>query len=97
MLGNPHSFGTGPLRITETVPGGRSVRFSVAGVRGRQRRAVAYPIPALRRGRYTVGPTTVKFSVCAGASLARMSNQAPDATVTTTGPVAQLTVSSLKR
>jgi uncharacterized protein (DUF58 family) len=59
ILGNPHSFGTGPLRITETVPGGRSVRFSVAGVRGRQRRAVAYPIPALRRGHYTVGPTTV--------------------------------------
>jgi uncharacterized protein (DUF58 family) len=59
MLGNPHSFGTGPLRITETVPGGRSVRFSVAGVRGRQRRAVAYPIPPLRRGRYAVGPTTV--------------------------------------
>jgi uncharacterized protein (DUF58 family) len=59
MLGNPHSLGTGPLRITETVPGGRSVRFSVAGVRGRQRRAVAYPIPALRRGRYAVGPTTV--------------------------------------
>jgi uncharacterized protein (DUF58 family) len=59
MLSNPNTFGTGPLRITETVPGGRSVRFSVAGVRGRQRRAVAYPIPPLRRGRYKVGPTTI--------------------------------------
>lgn len=62
VLGNPHSFGTGPLRITETVPGGRPLRFSVAGVRGRQRRTVAYPLPALRRGRYTVGPTTVMAS-----------------------------------
>ncbi|HEX8768098.1 MAG TPA: hypothetical protein VF714_06995, partial [Jatrophihabitans sp.] len=41
VLGNPHSFGTGPLRVTETVPGGRPLRFSVAGVRGRQRRTVA--------------------------------------------------------
>ncbi len=62
VLGNPHSFGTGPLRITETVPGGRPLRFSVAGVRGRQRRTVAYPLPSLRRGRYTVGPTTVMAS-----------------------------------
>ena len=62
VLGNPHSFGTGPLRVTETVPGGRPLRFSVAGVRGRQRRTVAYPLPALRRGRYTVGPTTVMAS-----------------------------------
>jgi uncharacterized protein (DUF58 family) len=59
VLGNPQAFGTGPLRITETVPGGRPLRFSVAGVRGRQRRTVAYPLPKLRRGRYTVGPTTV--------------------------------------
>lgn len=59
VLGNPQAFGTGPLRITETVPGGRPLRFSVAGVRGRQRRTVAYPLPTLRRGRYTVGPTTV--------------------------------------
>jgi uncharacterized protein (DUF58 family) len=59
VLGNPHTFGTGPLRITETVPGGRPLRFSVAGVRGRQRRTVAYPLPAMRRGRYRVGPTTV--------------------------------------
>lgn len=62
VLGNPHSFGTGPLRITETVPGGRPLRFSVAGVRGRQRRTVAYPLPALRRGHYTVGPTNVTAS-----------------------------------
>ena len=62
VLGNPHSLGTGPLRITETVPGGRPLRFSVAGVRGRQRRTVAYPLPSLRRGRYTVGPTTVTAS-----------------------------------
>lgn len=59
VLGNPQAFGTGPLRITEAVPGGRPLRFSVAGVRGRQRRTVAYPLPALRRGRYLVGPTTV--------------------------------------
>ncbi len=59
VLGNPQAFGTGPLRITETVPGGRPLRFSVAGVRGRQRRTVAYPLPKLRRGRYTVGPTSV--------------------------------------
>lgn len=62
VLGNPHGFGTGPLRITETVPGGRPLRFSVAGVRGRQRRTVAYPLPRLKRGRYTVGPTTVVAS-----------------------------------
>jgi uncharacterized protein (DUF58 family) len=62
VLGNPHPFGTGPLRITETVPGGRPLRFSVAGVRGRQRRTVAYPLPALRRGRYVVGPTAVTAS-----------------------------------
>ncbi|MEO6702833.1 MAG: DUF58 domain-containing protein [Jatrophihabitantaceae bacterium] len=62
VLGNPQAFGTGPLRITETVPGGRPLRFSVAGVRGRQRRTVAYPLPTLRRGRYTVGPTTVMAS-----------------------------------
>jgi uncharacterized protein (DUF58 family) len=62
VLGNPHTFGTGPLRITETVPGGRPLRFSVAGVRGHQRRTVAYPLPALRRGRYTVGPTAVTAS-----------------------------------
>ena len=59
VLGNPQAFGTGPLRITEAVPGGRPLRFSVAGVRGRQRRTVAYPLPILRRGRYLVGPTTV--------------------------------------
>ncbi|HET6209229.1 MAG TPA: DUF58 domain-containing protein, partial [Jatrophihabitans sp.] len=59
VLGNPQAFGTGPLRITESVPGGRPLRFSVAGVRGRQRRTVAYPLPELRRGRYLVGPTTV--------------------------------------
>jgi uncharacterized protein (DUF58 family) len=59
VLGNPQAFGTGPLRITESVPGGRPLRFSVAGVRGRQRRTVAYPLPALRRGRYLIGPTTV--------------------------------------
>jgi len=59
VLGNPQAFGTGPLRITETVPGGRPLRFSVAGVRGRQRRTVAYPLPALPRGRYTIGPTSV--------------------------------------
>lgn len=59
VLGNPQAFGTGPLRITEAVPGGRPLRFSVAGVRGRQRRTVAYPLPTLRRGRYLVGPTTV--------------------------------------
>ncbi|HEX2902580.1 MAG TPA: DUF58 domain-containing protein [Jatrophihabitans sp.] len=59
VLGNPQAFGTGPLRITEVVPGGRPLRVSVAGVRGRQRRTVAYPLPKLRRGRYTVGPTTV--------------------------------------
>lgn len=62
VLGNPHGFGTGPLRITETVPDGRPLRFSVAGVRGRQRRTVAYPLPRLKRGRYTVGPTTVVAS-----------------------------------
>ncbi len=62
VLGNPQAFGTGPLRITESVPGGRPLRFSVAGVRGRQRRTVAYPLPSLRRGRYTVGPTTVMAS-----------------------------------
>lgn len=62
VLGNPHSFGTGPLRITESVPGGRPLRFSVAGVRGRQRRTVAYPMPVLQRGRYQVGPTTVMAS-----------------------------------
>src|SRR5690606_1896707 len=39
VLGNPHNVSTGPLRISETVPGGRTVRFSVAGIRGRQRRA----------------------------------------------------------
>ena len=59
VLSNPQALGTGPLRITETVPGGRPLRFSVAGVRGRQRRTVAYPLPQLRRGRYTVGPTSV--------------------------------------
>jgi uncharacterized protein (DUF58 family) len=62
VLGNPQAFGTGPLRITESVPGGRPLRFSVAGVRGRQRRTVAYPLPSLRRGRYTVGPTSVMAS-----------------------------------
>jgi uncharacterized protein (DUF58 family) len=62
VLGNPNTFGTGPLRITETVPGGRPLRFSVAGIRGRQRRTVAYPLPALRRGRYAVGPTAVSAS-----------------------------------
>ncbi|MGI8666500.1 MAG: DUF58 domain-containing protein [Jatrophihabitans sp.] len=62
VLGNPQAFGTGPLRITESVPGGRPLRFSVAGVRGRQRRTVAYPLPTLGRGRYTVGPTTVMAS-----------------------------------
>jgi uncharacterized protein (DUF58 family) len=62
VLSNPHAFGTGPLRITETVPGGRPLRFSVAGVRGRQGRTVAYPLPTLRRGSYTVGPTTVMAS-----------------------------------
>jgi uncharacterized protein (DUF58 family) len=58
-LGNPQAFSTGPLRVTESVPGGRPLRFSVAGVRGRQRRTVGYPLPALSRGRHTVGPTTV--------------------------------------
>ncbi|MCW2541331.1 MAG: hypothetical protein JWN95_3056 [Frankiales bacterium] len=62
VLSNPFALGTGPLRITETVPGGRPLRFSVAGVRGRQRRTVAYPLPALRRGRYRVGPTAVAAS-----------------------------------
>lgn len=62
VLGNPQAFGTGPLRITESVPGGRPLRFSVAGVRGRQRRTVAYPLPLLGRGLYTVGPTTVVAS-----------------------------------
>jgi uncharacterized protein (DUF58 family) len=62
VLSNPFALGTGPLRITETVPGGRPLRFSVAGVRGRQRRTVAYPLPALRRGRYRVGPTAIAAS-----------------------------------
>jgi uncharacterized protein (DUF58 family) len=35
------------------------LQFSVSGIRGRQRRTVAYPMPALGRGRYTVGPTEV--------------------------------------
>ncbi|UQX87199.1 DUF58 domain-containing protein [Jatrophihabitans telluris] len=61
-LGNPNAFATGPLRVTETVPGGRPLRFSVAGIRGRQRRTVAYPLPPLHRGRYLVGPTEVTAS-----------------------------------
>jgi uncharacterized protein (DUF58 family) len=59
ILGNPNAFGTGPLRVTESVPGGRPLQFSVAGIRGRQRRTVAYPLPPLPRGRHTVGPTAV--------------------------------------
>lgn len=70
VLGNPNAFGTGPLRITETVPGGRPLRFSVAGIRGRQRRTVAYPVPTLRRGRYVVGPTAVTASDPFGLVLA---------------------------
>ncbi|MDQ1730031.1 MAG: hypothetical protein QOK10_190 [Pseudonocardiales bacterium] len=62
VLSNPNSLGTGPLRITETVPGGRPLRFSVSGIRGRQRRTVAYPLDGQRRGRYTVGPTAVTAS-----------------------------------
>ena len=62
VLSNPNVFNTGPLRITESIPGGRPLRFSVAGIRGRQRRTVAYPLPDLRRGRYTVGPTSVTAS-----------------------------------
>jgi len=58
-LSNPSALGTGPLRITESIPGGRHVRFSVSGVRGRQKRAVGYPLPQLPRGRHAVGPTTV--------------------------------------
>lgn len=61
-LFNPHAFGTGPLRITETVPGSQPLRFSVSGIRGRQRRTVAYPLPTHRRGRFTVGPTDVTAS-----------------------------------
>jgi uncharacterized protein (DUF58 family) len=62
VLSNPNAFNTGPLRITEAVPGGRPLQFSVAGIRGRQRRTVAYPLPTLRRGRYSVGPTSVTAS-----------------------------------
>ena len=61
-LVNPNAFGTGPLRITETVPGSQPLRFSVSGIRGRQRRTVAYPLPTQRRGRFTVGPTDVTAS-----------------------------------
>lgn len=61
-LGNPNAFATGPLRVTETVPGGRPLRFSVAGIRGRQRRTVAYPLPPLTRGRHVVGPTDITAS-----------------------------------
>ncbi|MCW2490734.1 MAG: hypothetical protein JWN47_98, partial [Frankiales bacterium] len=70
ILGNPNTFGTGPLRITETVPGGRPLRFSVSGIRGRQRRTVAYPLSALKRGRYTIGPTAVTASDPFGLSVA---------------------------
>jgi uncharacterized protein (DUF58 family) len=59
---NPAALATGPLRITETVPGTQQLRFSVSGIRARQRRTIRYPLPALRRGRYQVGPTAVQRS-----------------------------------
>lgn len=94
VLGNPHTFGTGPLRITESVPGGRPLRFSVAGVRGRQRRTVAYPLPSLRRGRYTVGPTTVMASDPFGLVTAdtRSTDTAVLIVQPTTTPLAPLTL-----
>jgi uncharacterized protein (DUF58 family) len=61
-LANPNSLSTGPLRIVEKVPGGRSLRFSVAGVRGRHRRTVAYPLPELARGRHVIGPALITVS-----------------------------------
>ncbi|MGX7680416.1 DUF58 domain-containing protein [Jatrophihabitans sp. DSM 45814] len=70
VLGNPNTFATGPLRITESVPGGRPLRFSVSGIKGRQRRTVAYPLPALKRGRYIIGPTAVTASDPFGLAVA---------------------------
>lgn len=58
-LRNPSAFATGPLKITEVLPGDRRVRFSVSGVRARQQRVVGYPLPTLARGRYLIGPATV--------------------------------------
>jgi uncharacterized protein (DUF58 family) len=69
-LANPNAIATGPLRVTEAVPGGRPLRFSVAGVRARQRRTVSYPLPLLGRGRYSLGPTTVVASDPFGLVLA---------------------------
>jgi len=59
MLGNPHSFGTGPLRITKPS---RAVALFVSAWPGSAAgNAARSPtrFPPLRRGRYAVGPTTV--------------------------------------
>ncbi len=69
-LTNPNGFGTGPLRVSEEVPGAAPLRFSVAGVRARQRRTIAYPLPALGRGRYSIGPTSITASDPFGLVLA---------------------------
>ena len=74
-LENPNAFGTGPLRITETVPDSRPLRFSVSGIRGRQRRTVAYPVPTKRRGRFTVGPADVIASDPFGLVVAESRSQ----------------------